>query len=397
MPTKQNAVLFVGKGGIAPPYSVLSPDRMDYYSRLPYATIHARTIAPNAYSSIRCESIKYFGTMPTTRRGAVTRSNSLFLITRINFSCFLCFYDSLLHVALNHYSSSSLLSYEFLKLWTSAQFMYLHSTVRSRSALLLLRLFYPPVALAIHAVIGKYLLRYFYSHGALVCLCVLSPAELCLAVYINPIHSLLPVLYLVTHTVCANNAQAKFSSWQLSPAGQHHPQDGAPFADSFGVSARLSFHNVKVCRCPQHSRGHGFRPWWPCARWPTAVKVLYYSRGGLRGGARYFGPDVWRNWLTIRHRQRGGLRVVSYCPRLRPWAGCGLMQQTSRRPHARRPRLLCQWPCSRPWLPWRSLSRPLLAPCVRPYVWQRWHVPRPWQRVYGPTRRPSRPLQPQCR
>ena len=37
------------------------PTRMDYYSWLPYATIHARTVAPNAYSSIRCESIKLFG------------------------------------------------------------------------------------------------------------------------------------------------------------------------------------------------------------------------------------------------------------------------------------------------------------------------------------------------
>ena len=40
---------------------------------------------------------------------------------------------------------------------------------------------------------------------------------LCLAVYINSNNSLLPVLYLFTHTVCANNTQAKFSSWQLSP------------------------------------------------------------------------------------------------------------------------------------------------------------------------------------
>ena len=63
---------------------------------------------------------KVLRTIRTIRHDAVTRSNSLFLITRINFSCFLCFYDSLLHVALNHYSSSSLLSYEFPKLWTSA-------------------------------------------------------------------------------------------------------------------------------------------------------------------------------------------------------------------------------------------------------------------------------------
>lgn len=87
------------------------------------------------------------------------------------------------------------------------------------------------------------------------------------------------------------------------------------------TGAPLVFHSVKVCKCPPHSRGRGFRPRWPCARWPTAAKVLYYSRGGHRGGARYVGPDVWRNWLDIRHRHRGGLHLVSYCPRLRPWAG----------------------------------------------------------------------------
>ena len=62
------ARLFVAVAGIAPAYSILTAYRMDHSQWLPYATIHARTIAPNTYSSIRCESIKYFGTMPTTRQ-----------------------------------------------------------------------------------------------------------------------------------------------------------------------------------------------------------------------------------------------------------------------------------------------------------------------------------------
>ena len=50
--------------------------------------------------------------------------------------------------------------------------------------------------------------------------------------------------------------------------------------------------------------------------------LLQPWRAQGRGSVRR--PRRLRNWLAIRHRQRGGLRVVSYCPRLRPWAGGGL-------------------------------------------------------------------------
>lgn len=208
--------------------------------------------------------------------------------------------------------------------------------------------------------------------------CVLSPAALYLAVYINSNNSLLPVLYLVTHTVCANNTQAKFSSWQLSPAGQHHPQDGTPFAGSFGVSARLSFHSVKVCRCPPHSRGHGFLPWWPCARWSTAAKVLYCSRGGLKGGAQYVGPDVFAQLVIYPAAPAGRLALGAILPTFEPVGGLGgLMLQTSRRQHARQPQRPYRWPWPQPWRPWRSLSRTRLAPCARPCALQPWHGRQP--------------------
>ena len=126
------------------------------------------------------------------------------------------------------------------------------------------------------------------------------------------------------------------------------------------------------CRqCPTPSVGHGFRPWWPCARCPTAAKVLYCSRGGLKGWARYVGPDVFFGQLVGYPVQpRGGLTVAPL-PTFAPVGGLGgLMLQTSRPRLARLARLPCLLPWPRPWLAWWRPWWPRLAPCALPCAWQ---------------------------
>lgn len=149
------------------------------------------------------------------------------------------------------------------------------------------------------------------------------------------------------------------------------------------TGAPLVSQCVKVSRCPPLSRGHGFRPWRPCARWPTAVKVLYYSVAGSRAGLSTSAPTFGAiGWLSDTATGRLALGVI--LPTFAPVGGLGvLMLRTNRRRLARLARLRGRWPWPRPWLAWWPLYRPRLAPCARPCALQPWRGLRPWIRVFA--------------
>lgn len=132
-------------------------------------------------------------------------------------------------------------------------------------------------------------------------------------------------LYLITHpnstTIRLHNFRdsATLALRLVSPARWYAL---CRFFWSLG-SALIPFCQSR--QCPTPSVGHGFRPWWPCARCPTAAKVLYCSRGGLKGGARYVGPDVCAiSWLsdTASGEACAWCHVAHVCARGRAFALC---------------------------------------------------------------------------
>ena len=110
---------FVGKVGIAPTYSVLFPIRIAIHSlsllhQKPLGTTsrsHSRSYCDykplyntpsHANSQLNSRAIQHRLNQPSTLFAIMHQSDSFLFYYSVNFSCFLCFYDSLLYVALNY-------------------------------------------------------------------------------------------------------------------------------------------------------------------------------------------------------------------------------------------------------------------------------------------------------